>query len=124
MKKKKITPFEVAVDLIRVYAERGDDVESFKLGGLGFYGSDYHASIGGSTRPLDYYKEMKAKKFSKDIEKSSMQHMKILHKYPGKSYPKTKIVIQTINGEPVNEIFSIYKVWDYVLEQKKQKALF
>ena len=42
-----MTPKEVAIKLVRNYAERGDNVEEFRKGGLGYYGSDAKVSVGG-----------------------------------------------------------------------------
>lgn len=40
-----MTPRDVAINLIKVYVERGDTYHSIKAGQLGCWCSDYHASI-------------------------------------------------------------------------------
>ncbi len=81
--KKVITPFEVAVDLVRTYAERGDDVDQFKKGGLGHYGSTYHASVGGFIWLEDEPKEADGR----------VKHKKV---------PNTKIIVSKIGKKLVN----------------------
>ena len=102
-----MSPLEAAVDLVRVYAERGDDVDHFKKGYLGSYCERYSAQIGGYMWPIEYVKGYVS-----------------LEKVEGKKIPNTKILVKEVNGEAVNELFSLYKVWNYILEEKKQTTLF
>ena len=105
--KKKLTPFEAAVDLVKVYALRGDDVNQFKQGGLGSYNGDYSASVGGYMWPIEY-----------------LRGEITLAEAKGKKLDNTKILVEQVNGEPVNEIFDLYKIWNYILIGTKQKSLF
>jgi len=106
-KKKKMTPFEVAVELIRAYVERGDNIEQFRKGRLGCCCTDYSASVGGYMWPMEYYNR---KKTSKEIK--------------GKQIPNTKILVEKIDGKLTNEVFDLYKVWNYILKEKVQSSLF
>lgn len=102
---KTITPFKVAVDLIRAYAERGDDVDQFRKGGLGYGGGGTSVSVGGFMWLEDEPKGKDGRTKNKKI-------------------PNTKIIVAKIDGKLVNEVFDLYKVWDYVLKEKVQESLF
>ena len=105
--KKKLTPFEAAVDLIEVYVLRGDDFDQFRSGGLGSYNGDYLASVGGYMWPMEY-----------------LRGEKTLAEVSGTKMPNTKIIVEQVNGEPVNEIFNLRQVWDSILQGKEQEVLF
>lgn len=45
--KRPLTAKRAAIDLIRSYVLAGRTLEQFKEGELGYFGPDYHASIGG-----------------------------------------------------------------------------
>jgi hypothetical protein len=107
MSKKITTPFEAAVDLIQVYVLRGDDFDQFRGGLLGSYNSDYSAQIGGYRWPMEYLKGEKN-----------------LEEVKGEKLSNTKILVEIVNNKPVNEVFDLRKVWDYILAQEHQKALF
>ena len=87
----KLTAHQVAINLVKAYAERGDDVDQFRGGQLGSYGSGHGASVGGYVNH--------------------------------KRYPTTKIVVSKVNGEEVEEIFSLYEIWNEVLQSKVQPTL-
>lgn len=48
-----MTALEAAKDLIRIYVLRGDSLESLVEGGMGRWGPQYRASIGGYACPDD-----------------------------------------------------------------------
>lgn len=49
-----MTPKEVAINLIRTYVERGDDLKSLTSGQMGKFGYNYSAQIGGYINGKKY----------------------------------------------------------------------
>ena len=92
-----MTPKEVAIKLVRNYAERGDDVEQFRKGGLGHYGSDAQVSVGG---------------YMWDKNGNELERV-----------PNTKILVAKIKGKLVNQTFSLYEIWEEILSGKSQGTL-
>ena len=88
---------EAAIQLVRVYALRGDDVDHFKKGYLGSRCDEYSASVGGYM-------------WGKNDERLG-------------KVPNTKILVTEVNGKLVNEVFSLYKIWEEILAGKIQKTL-
>ena len=94
---KLFTPREAAIDLIRAYVERGDNIESLREGYMGACGDDYHAQIGGYAGELPNLIKVKS----------------------------DKIAVSKINGQIIEpQIFSLQELFDEIKSGVKQPALF
>lgn len=92
-----LTPREAAKDLISVYVERGDSLESLRAGYQGTSGEDYYACIGGYVGEFP-----NLKKVSND-----------------------KIVVSRIGSQKIEpQIFSLVELFNEIKLGVKQVALF
>lgn len=92
-----LNPREAAKDLIRVYVERGDSLDSLRAGQLGYCGGDYSASIGGYAGELPDLVRVKS----------------------------DKIAVSKINGQIINpQIFSLKELFDEIKSGVRQPVLF
>lgn len=99
-----MTAKECAIDLIRVYVERGDSLESLVKGGLGCAGSDYCAHIGGFA-PLP----------ESDLKKGI---------WKTKRLRPDQVAVTEIKGVRCLHLFSIPKLYDEIKSGSVQQTLF
>ena len=92
-----LNPREAAIDLIRVYVERGNSLDSLRAGQLGCCGEDYSACIGGYAGELPDLVKVKS----------------------------DKIAVSKIKGQIIEpQIFSLKELFDELKSGVRQPALF
>lgn len=92
-----MTSKEAAIDLIRVYVERGDTLDQLRRGQMGSYNSEYGASIGGSIFPAEYH----------DRIMECPNHL--INKVPS-----TKILVERVGDKVVNEVFTLESIFNLI----------
>lgn len=95
-----MTPKEAAIDLIEHYVKRGDSIQDLRKGAMGSHGGVYTASIGGAIFPAECQGGFK--------EIMSCPKEKI------KKVASDKILVEQVNGELVNEVFSLYEIFGII----------
>lgn len=91
-----MTPKEIAIKMVKPYAQRGDDPEWFRKSLHGEGCTEYSAGIGGYMNVGEN------------------------DDYRGKKIPNTKIIVHRIGEKRVNAVFNFYEIWE-LAKQKKTK---
>ena len=98
-----MTPKEAAIDLIKVYVERGDDIRSLRAGQMGVGGGDYDASIGGAIFPEEYMTFKRVLECPKNLIKK---------------VSTDKILVRKVKGKIINETFSLEEIFNLIKNKK------
>lgn len=98
-----MTPKEAAIDLIKHYVERGDSISNLRSSWMYVAGGRYTASIGGSIFPKEYHEK------GNFLECPNSQIQRV---------GSDKILVKEVDGKIVNEVFSLYEIFQIIKNKK------